>query len=132
MLIPEAVELVQHAAALSGHGAIYVLEMGEPVAIVELARQMIRLAGYVPDVEVPIVFVGRRPGEKLEETLVGSDERVEPSGVPHVLRLVAERVPDPVAVSNALQELAAAALANDDATTVQHLARLVPSLRPEP
>ncbi len=131
MLIAEAVELVQHAAALSGHGVVYVLDMGEPVAIVDLARQMIRLAGYVPDVEIPIVFVGRRPGEKLEEVLVGADERVEPSGVPHVRRLVSHHVPEPSTLSHVLQELAAAALANDEAATRHLLGRLVPTLQPE-
>jgi FlaA1/EpsC-like NDP-sugar epimerase len=76
MLIAEAVELVQQAAALAEPGSVYALEMGEPMAVVDLARRLIRLAGYRPDIDVPIVFTGVRPGERLEERLVGPDESV--------------------------------------------------------
>jgi FlaA1/EpsC-like NDP-sugar epimerase len=76
MLIAEAVELVQQAAALAEPGTVYALEMGEPIPVVDLARRLIRLAGYRPDTDVPIVFTGARPGERLEERLVGPDESV--------------------------------------------------------
>jgi len=73
----EAVLLVLEAAAVGEGGGAYVLDMGEPVKIVDLAREMIRLSGYEPDVDIPIVFSGLRAGEKLFEELLGAEEGSE-------------------------------------------------------
>jgi O-antigen biosynthesis protein WbqV len=82
MTIPEAVQLVLYSAALAdaekGANRLFVLEMGEPVRIIELARRMIALMGMRPDVDVPIEVIGRKPGEKLTEELVDEDEIAAP------------------------------------------------------
>ncbi|MDW8338971.1 MAG: nucleoside-diphosphate sugar epimerase/dehydratase [Thermoleophilia bacterium] len=79
MTIPEAVQLVIQAGAIGGQGQIYVLDMGDPVRIVDLADTMIRLSGKEPGVDIEIEFIGVRPGEKLHEELWAADEEVSPS-----------------------------------------------------
>ncbi|WP_028593314.1 polysaccharide biosynthesis protein [Paenibacillus assamensis] len=74
MTIPEAVQLVMQAGAYAEGGEVFVLDMGEPVKIVDLARAVIRLSGYEPDVDIPIVFTGIRPGEKLFEEMLTAEE----------------------------------------------------------
>jgi FlaA1/EpsC-like NDP-sugar epimerase len=87
MTIPEAVQLVVQAGAMAERGQVYVLDMGEPVRIVDLAEKMIRLSGKEPGVDVAIEFIGPAPGEKLQEVLVGDDETVEPSTHVKILRV---------------------------------------------
>ena len=77
MTIPEAVLLVLQASAMGEGGEVFVLDMGEPVKIVDIAREMITLMGYKPDVDIPIVFTGVRPGEKLFEELLTAEEGTE-------------------------------------------------------
>ena len=74
MITSEAVLLVLQAGAMGKGGEVFVLDMGEPVRIVDLAREMIRLSGYEPDIDVPIVFTGPRPGEKFSEELLTAEE----------------------------------------------------------
>jgi FlaA1/EpsC-like NDP-sugar epimerase len=74
MVTSEAVLLVLQAGALGQGGEVFVLDMGEPVRIVDLAREMIRLSGYEPDRDIPIVFIGPRPGEKFFEELLTAEE----------------------------------------------------------
>ena len=85
MTIPEACQLILQAAASASHGAIYTLDMGEPVPIRVLAEQMIRLAGKQPYQDIQIIYTGLRPGEKLHETLFYSDEDYRPTAHPKVL-----------------------------------------------
>lgn len=75
MTIPEAALLVMEAGAVGDGGEIFMLDMGHPVKILDIAKEMIRLAGYRPDIDVPIVFTGTRPGEKIFEEIVSDEER---------------------------------------------------------
>jgi FlaA1/EpsC-like NDP-sugar epimerase len=86
MTIPEAVSLIVQAGAIGGRGQVFVLDMGEPVKIVDLAREMIRLSGKEPGKDVEIEFTGVRPGEKLREDLWGVGEVVEPTVHPKISR----------------------------------------------
>ncbi len=92
MTTPEAVALVVQAGGIGGRGEIFVLEMGEPVKIVELARNMIRLSGKEPDRDVALEFVGVRPGEKLHEELLGDDETSAPTSHPKIVRVTRPRI----------------------------------------
>ena len=91
MTIPEASSLVVQAGAIGGRGEIFVLDMGEPVGILDLARDMIRLSGREPEREIPIHFIGVRAGEKLHEELWGPDEEVAETTHPKISR--ARRAP---------------------------------------
>ena len=86
MTIPEAVSLIVQAGAIGGRGRVYVLDMGEPVKILDLARNMIRLSGKEPETEVAIECVGVRPGEKLHEELWNDGELVGPTKHPKIMR----------------------------------------------
>lgn len=92
MTIPEASWLILDAAALGTSGDLFVLDMGEPIKIVDLARDLVRLAGRDPETQ-PMDIVGIRPGEKLHEELFYDAEHVEPTSVPKVLKAAAERPP---------------------------------------
>jgi FlaA1/EpsC-like NDP-sugar epimerase len=104
MTIPEAASLVVQAGAIGGRGEIFVLDMGEPVKILDLARNMIRLSGKEPERDVPIAYVGVRPGEKLHEELWGPDEEVKPTTHPKILR-VKRGGADPALLADELAEL---------------------------
>ncbi len=84
MTIPEAVQLIVQAGAIGGRGQVYVLDMGEPVRIVDLAEKMIRLSGKEPGTQIAIEFIGPAPGEKLHEELVGAGETASPSAHPKI------------------------------------------------
>ncbi len=85
MTIPEAVSLIVQAGSIGRPGQVFVLDMGEPISILELARNMIRLSGKEPEQDIAIEFTGVRPGEKLHEELWGEGETVEPSPHPKIL-----------------------------------------------
>ena len=99
MSIPEAAQLVLQAGAMGRGGEIFVLDMGDPVKIVDLARDMIRLSGYT-EKDVPIVFTGLRPGEKLYEEVLADDETTGPT--PHPKLRVAQAPGQPEGFVNQL------------------------------
>ena len=87
MTIPEACSLVLQTGGVGINGESYLLDMGEPVNILETARQLIRYMGYEPDKEIPVHIIGVRPGERLEEPLISETEYTETSEYPKILRL---------------------------------------------
>jgi FlaA1/EpsC-like NDP-sugar epimerase len=86
MTIPEAVQLVIKSGSLANGGEVYALEMGAPVGIMDLAKDMIRFSGLEPDRDIAIEIIGRRPGEKLHEQLFNAYERSEPTPAEKILR----------------------------------------------
>jgi FlaA1/EpsC-like NDP-sugar epimerase len=125
MLIPEAVQLVLHGATIAEGGEILVLRMGPQVRVLDMARNMIRLAGARPGIDVRIEFTGLRPGEKLTEELFDEGEVVEPSSVPMIMRVQPNEVLDPGRIVRLARELEDAALAGDDPGVLDLLRRLV-------
>jgi FlaA1/EpsC-like NDP-sugar epimerase len=135
MTVREAVELVLQASALSPasetaetRGKIFVLDMGEPVKIVDLAHQMIRLAGLRADRDVKIEFIGLRPGEKLHEELFHSAEPLMPTANP-AIRLAAPRTADYAMLVRSIDELEDNARLRREDRVVRLLERLVPEYR---
>jgi FlaA1/EpsC-like NDP-sugar epimerase len=112
MTIPEAVQLVIRAGSLSDGGEVFVLEMGEPVRIMDLAEQMIRLSGLQPGEDIAIEVVGRRPGEKLHEDLFNPWERPQPTPAQKIVR--ADRAPiDPEWVEDTFDQIGLLVLEGD-------------------
>ncbi len=141
MTVREAVGLVLQASvagteSMQRQGGIFVLDMGKPVRIVDLARQMIRLAGLrvaegePPPGAIQIVFTGLRPGEKLFEELFHGKEPPVPTGHPGLL-MATPRTADPAVVADALQEIAAACRAGAVETALAVLGRMVPEFEPD-
>jgi O-antigen biosynthesis protein WbqV len=134
MTVREAVGLVLQASVVGTgaalppelrDGGIFVLDMGEPVKIVELARQMIRLAGLRPEVDIDIRFTGLRPGEKLFEEMFHGHEPPHPTGYPGLL-MATPRTADPAIVGRAIDEIASACRGAQTRLAFSLLARLVP------
>ena len=126
MTIPEATQLVIQAADLGGvSGEAFVLEMGDPVRIVDLARKMIQLAGYEPDVDVAIEFVGPRPGEKIHEELFNADERSQPTAADRIVRAVRGRPHDPEWVESTVKRLEALVASGDEAGLADRVVEVV-------
>jgi len=122
MTIPEAASLVIQSGAIGGEGHVFVLDMGDPVKIVELAEQMIRLSGKDPG-EIGIDFVGARPGEKLHEELWGENEKVVATAHPKIRR-VSGLVVDPVWLEDELGELERLVEAGETLNAVSRLAAM--------
>ena len=126
MTIPEAVQLVIQAGDLGGtSGEVFVLEMGEPVRIIDLARNMIHLAGYEPDADIAIEFIGPRPGEKIHEELFNADERSQPTAAERIVRAVRAEPLDPDWVEGTVERLEQLVASGDEAGLAERVVELV-------
>ena len=124
MTIPEAVALVIQAGAIGGRGRILVLDMGEPIRILDLARNMIRLSGKEPERDVPISFIGARPGEKVHEELFAEGETWKPTTHPKIVALDVSPV-ERAWLEGKLDELERLVEAGDTLELVGRLAAIV-------
>jgi len=128
MTIPEAVQLVIRAGDIgAGKGEVFVLDMGEPVKIVDLAHNMIRLAGYEPETDIAIEFTQPRPGEKLHEVLFSAYEAPRPTAAKRINRAVRTTPLDPDWVDSTLSALEALVLAGDEANLAERVVDLIAS-----
>ena len=126
MTIPEAVSLVMQAGAMAQGGEIFVLDMGEPVKIVTLAENLIRLYGKVPYQDVEIKFTGLRPGEKLYEELLMSEEGLKETANKKIF--IGNQIKiEPDKFLGELQELKEAANSNNSDLTLKLLGEIVPT-----
>jgi FlaA1/EpsC-like NDP-sugar epimerase len=129
MTLQEAVGLVV-LAGLRCYGDVSVLEMGEPIRILDLARLMITMAGLVPDKDVRIVFIGLRPGEKLQEQLLTAEEWARSRRVHEAVRAVDSPAPGS-GLAHAVDHLESLAARADRAAVVAALAELLPTFKPD-
>jgi FlaA1/EpsC-like NDP-sugar epimerase len=125
MSIKEACMLVVQASLMGEGGEIFILKMGEPIRIAELARDLIALHGLRPGADVKIEYSGLRPGEKLHESLVARGEEAVPSRHPHILRAVS-RLPSKLDLDAELEKLSGLAEAGADDEIRVELARIIP------
>ena len=129
MSIDEAVRLVIQAGAMAQGGEVFLLDMGQPVKIAELARQMIELSGLVPDRDVSIQFTGLRSGEKLYEELLIEPEHALPTVHPRIFRSQ-EPFPESAVLEVELDLLKKAIVENDLEAALSVMRRLVPEYGP--
>jgi FlaA1/EpsC-like NDP-sugar epimerase len=124
MTIPESVALVMQAGGTGDSGEVYVLDMGEPVKILDLARNMIQLSGKEPDTDIAITFIGTRAGETLYEKLWADDESVTPTELSKIMRLRKAPV-DAAWLSHELDELTRLVAEGDQLEVVAKLGAIV-------
>jgi FlaA1/EpsC-like NDP-sugar epimerase len=128
MTIPEACQLVLEAGAMGNGGEIYIFDMGKPVKIIDLAKKMIKLAGFIPDKEIKIKIVGLRPGEKLYEELLNDSSKTLPTH--HDKIMISEEVLDEFEVLNAdINELIGIANSFDSDAIVSKMKKIVPEFK---
>ena len=128
MTIPEAVQLVIRAADTgSTRGDVFVLDMGDPIRIVDLAENMIRLAGYEPEQDIAIEVTGVRPGEKLHEELFGEEERPQPTASKRIMRAVRDERIEAKWVEETLDRLELVVQTGDESNLAETLVEIVNS-----
>jgi len=131
MTIPEAAQLVLQAGGIAQPGAIYVLDMGEPVRMMDLAEKLIRFYGYEPGVDIPIKIIGLRPGEKLYEELLMDSERDRMAHTAHNKIFVAPPIPiEEDVFESQLAALYDSAQVNDNEAVISALVDIVGTYTP--
>jgi len=123
------VQLIIRSGGIGEDGQVYVLEMGEPVKIMQLARDMIELSGLDPDRDIAIEVVGRRPGEKLHEELFNPFERPQPTPAQRVLRAERDAL-DPATVEEMFDVIALLVLEGDAAGLAMKVSLLTAARQP--
>jgi FlaA1/EpsC-like NDP-sugar epimerase len=125
MTIPEACQLVLEAGSMGNGGEIYIFDMGKPVKIIDLARKMIKLAGYIPDRDIKIKIVGLRPGEKLYEELLNDTSKTLPTY--HDKIMIAQEIQDEFSdLHLSIEELIGIAAFFDNDDIVAKMKKIVP------
>lgn len=132
MLLPEAAQLVLHVAGRGRQGGVYVLDMGEQIKVVEMARNLIRLYGLAPDDDIQVTFLGPRPGEKLFEELVGAGETVQASSIERVFEVTSDKLPDPEWLDAQVRELERFAQQGNATGVIRALKLIVPEFTGRP
>ena len=128
MTIPEACQLVLEAGSMGNGGEIYIFDMGKPVKILDLAKKMIKLAGFVPDRDIKIAIVGLRPGEKLYEELLNDTSKTIPTY--HEKIMIAEEIQDEFETLHAdIDELIGIANFFDNDDIVSKMKKIVPEFK---
>ncbi|UPZ16052.1 polysaccharide biosynthesis protein [Flavobacterium humidisoli] len=128
MTIPEACQLVLEAGAMGNGGEIYIFDMGKPVRIIDLARKMIKLAGFIPDKEIKIKIVGLRPGEKLYEELLNDTSKTLPTH--HNKIMIAQEIQDEYEnLHNEVDELIGIADFYENDDIVSKMKKIVPEFK---
>ena len=128
MTIPEACVLVLEAGSMGNGGEIYIFDMGKPVKILDLARKMIRLAGFVPEQDIKIVFTGLRPGEKLYEELLNKKEHTQKTHHPKIMIANVQQY-DYDKISILIDKLINYGKLNKDYLTVSTMKKIVPEFK---
>ena len=130
MTIPEACKLILQAGALGEGGEIFVLDMGTPLKIADMARDLIRLSGFKPGVDIEIKFIGLRPGEKLYEELITEGEGIVPSGHEKIFVLKGKNTNNLDWLNQKIEELVSLAIDQDAYGIKSKLKEIIPEYQP--